>query len=280
VVTLCTSAPLRRSETVQPASASSTGPAVSNTSSKSSSCHTWPLTTPVPGVPPMSIEALAFALCEAAFQVTTAVFVTRVPIASAPLMSARKRSTAVAPGASAPYVAPKSAVTVVPAKLVPAASPLSSAEPGTKLSCPATGTSRSSVMRTSVAATLATLRTTTRYSSCPPASAGPPATTTTCLVIWSCCPPPTTTTVGSGPVAGLPSPSVSRLGACALVTIAWLLMIVPTGVPVFTRRTNTTCALCPPLITPAPAPGSGGVRSEELTGRPAASGKPPASGTG
>ena len=32
------------------------------------------------------------------------------------------------------------------------------------------------------------------------------------LVIVSCCALPTTTTVGSGPVAGLPSPSVSRFG--------------------------------------------------------------------
>ena len=37
------------------------------------------------------------------------------------------------------------------------------------------------------------------------------------FVIESCWPTPTTTTVGSGPVAGLPSPSVSRFGSSALL---------------------------------------------------------------
>ena len=56
----------------------------------------------------------------------------------------------------------------------------------------------------------------TTYSSCAPGTAAPPPTTVTCFVIESCWPTPTTTTVGSGPVAGLPSPSVSRFGNSTL----------------------------------------------------------------
>ncbi len=60
----------------------------------------------------------------------------------------------------------------------------------------------------------------TRYSSVEPASTGPPPTTVTCFVIASCWALPTTTTVGSGPVAGLPSPSVRVVGTSFVFTIA------------------------------------------------------------
>ena len=86
------------------------------------------------------------------------------------------------------------------------------------------------------AGTAATFTTVTRYSSCAPGTAAPPPTTETCFVMESCWPAPTTTTVGSGPVAGLPSPSVSRSGSSTLSTTAWLLMMVPAGVPELTRR--------------------------------------------
>ncbi len=116
------------------------------------------------------------------------------------------------------------------------------------------------------------------YSSCAPGSAGPPPTTITCLVIWSCWPSPTTTTVGSGPVVGSPSPSVRRSGSPVLRTTAWLLMIVPPGTPSSTRRLYSTTAVWSELIVPAPAPGRGGVRFEELIGMPATSGHTPPSG--
>ena len=96
----------------------------------------------------------------------------------------------------------------------------------------------SSVMTTLVAGTAAMFVTRTTYSSTAPGSAAPPPTTVTCFVIESCWPAPTTTTVGSGPVAGLPSPSVSRSGSSTLSTTAWLLIRVPAGVPGLTRRSN------------------------------------------
>src|SRR5262245_50373800 len=137
---------------------------------------------------------------------------------------------------------------------------------------------RSSVIDTAKAGTVAMLTTVTTYSSCEPGSAAPPPTTATCFVIDSCWALPTTTTVGSGPVAGLPSPSVSRLGTWLLRTTAWLLMIVPPGTPAFTCRLYWTTALRPGLSVPPAAPGSGGVRSLELIGMPAVSGATPPSG--
>jgi hypothetical protein len=76
---------------------------------------------------------------------------------------------------------------------------------------------------------------------------------------------PTTTTVGSGPVDGLPSPSVSNAGTSLVRTVAWLRMIVPAGVPLFTRRLNVITALECGESVPSPAVGRGGVRSVELT---------------
>ena len=116
------------------------------------------------------------------------------------------------------------------------------------------------------------------YSSVEPASAGPPPTTATPFVMRSSCKLPTTTTVGSGPVAGLPSPSVSLLGTSALVTTAWFAMTVPGGTPSFTRKSNCTTAISPPASVPAPGPGSGGVRPAELRSMPATSGETPPSG--
>ena len=118
----------------------------------------------------------------------------------------------------------------------------------------------------------------TRYSSVEPGSAGPPPTTRTCFVIESCCTAPTTTTVGWAPFPGLPSPSVSRLGCPVLVTTAWLLISVPAGVPALTRRSYWRVAVAPGEIVPAPGPGSGGVRSDELMLMPEASGATPPSG--
>src|SRR5204863_2296013 len=118
----------------------------------------------------------------------------------------------------------------------------------------------------------------TTYSSVAPATAGPPPTTETCFVIRSCCRSPTTTTVGSGPVAGLPSPSVSTFGTSALETAAWFEITVPGGTPSFTRRSNCTTAVPSADSVPAPGPGSGGVRSCELTSMPAISGDTPLSG--
>ena len=83
----------------------------------------------------------------------------------------------------------------------------------------------------------------TTYSSIAPASAGPPPTTETFFVILSCCRLPTTTTVGSGPVAGLPSPSVKRFGNSAVSTTAWFAITVPGGTPSLTRRSNVTTAI-------------------------------------
>ena len=133
-------------------------------------------------------------------------------------------------------------------------------------------------MTTYSAGTAAMLVTVTTYSSSAPGTAGPPPTTATCLVIESCWPAPTTTTVGSGPVAGLPSPSVSRFGTSTVSTTAWLLISVPVATPSLTRRSNCSTAEAPAEIVPAPAPGSGGVRSEELILMPAASGEAPPSG--
>ena len=121
------------------------------------------------------------------------------------------------------------------------------------------------------------LVTRTTYSSGEPASAGPPPTTATCFVIVSCCALPTTTTVGSGPVAGLLSPSVSRSGA-AVSTKPWLLISVPARTPASTCTWNTMTAVWPTERIPPPGPGSGGVRSDELIGMPATSGETPPSG--
>ena len=98
------------------------------------------------------------------------------------------------------------------------------------------GAARSSVITTFVAGAVAMLATKTVYSSCEPGSAAPPPTTVTSFAIESCWPPPTTTTVGSGPVAGLPSPSVRTFGSSAVVTRAWFVMSVPAGVPAFTEQ--------------------------------------------
>ena len=62
--------------------------------------------------------------------------------------------------------------------------------------------------------------------------------TETCFVMDSCWPLPTGITVGSGPVAGLPSPSVGRSGSSTVSATAWLLMTVPAGVPALTRTSN------------------------------------------
>jgi hypothetical protein len=87
---------------------------------------------------------------------------------------------------------------------------------------------------------------------------------------------PTTTTVGSGPVVGLPSPSVSTFGTSALVTVAWFEITVPGGTPSFTRRSNCTTAISPG--DSVPPPGAGGGRFVELTSKPAISGDTPPSG--
>src|SRR5438093_1332488 len=121
--------------------------------------------------------------------------------------------------------------------------------------------------------------TVTRYSSVEPASAGPPPTTETCFVIDSCWTAPTTTTVGWAPFPGLPSPSVRRFGSSTLSTTAWLMIRVPAGVPRLTRRSNCSVAVAPGEIVPAPGPGSGGVRLDELMLIPDASGGTPPSGT-
>ena len=118
----------------------------------------------------------------------------------------------------------------------------------------------------------------TTYSSVAPASAGPPPTTETFFVILSSCRLPTTTTVGSGPVAGLPSPSVKRFGSSAVSTTAWFAITVPGGTPSLTRRSNCTMAIWPADSVPAPAAGSGGVKFDELTSTPATSGDTPPSG--
>ena len=98
------------------------------------------------------------------------------------------------------------------------------------------------------------------------------------MVIESCWASPTTTTVGSGPVAGSPSPSVSRSGSSVLPTTAWLEISVPAGVPGSTRRSNCRTAVAPAETVPAPTAGNGGVRSDELTSMPEASGDAPPSG--
>src|SRR5262245_6365760 len=133
-------------------------------------------------------------------------------------------------------------------------------------------------MTTVRAGTNPTLTTFTTYSSVAPASAAPPPTTVTCLVMASCWMAPTTTTVGSGPVAGLPSPSVRMFGSSTVSTTAWLLITVPAGVPGLTRSSNTSTPAAPGEIVPAPAPGSGGVMLDELMLMPEASGETPPSG--
>src|SRR5439155_5927619 len=133
-------------------------------------------------------------------------------------------------------------------------------------------------MTTLKAGTAAVFTTVTTYSSCAPGMAGPPPTTETWFEIESCWPAPTTTTVGCGPFAGLPSPSVSRLGCPVLVTTAWLLIRVLAGVPGSTRRSYCRVAAAPGEIVPAPGPGSGGVRSDEEMLMPEASGATPPSG--
>src|SRR5882672_3272260 len=136
----------------------------------------------------------------------------------------------------------------------------------------------SSRITTAYAGTVPLFVTVTVYSSVLPARAGPPPTTPTSVTILSICRSPTTTTVGSGPVAGLPSPSVKRSGISAVSTTAWFAITVPGGVPSFTRRSNCTTAIWPPDSVPAPGPGSGGVKFDELTSTPATSGDTPPSG--
>src|SRR5512143_2158099 len=136
----------------------------------------------------------------------------------------------------------------------------------------------SSLMTTAYAGTAPMFTACTTYSSVAPAIAGPPPTTDTAFVIRSVCTLPTTTTVGSGPVAGLPSPSVSTLRSSALDTVAWFVISVPGGTPALTRRSNCTVAISPGDTVPAPAAGNGGVRFDELTSRPAISGDTPPSG--
>ena len=71
---------------------------------------------------------------------------------------------------------------------------------------------------------------------------------------------------------------MSPFGSSCVCTTAWLLITVPDGVPAFTWRSNSSTALWPGESVPAPGPGSGGVRSEELIGTPAISGETPPSG--
>ena len=136
----------------------------------------------------------------------------------------------------------------------------------------------SSRITTWYAGTVPAFVTSTVYSSVAPGIAGPPPTTPTCFTILSVCRLPTTTTVGSGPVAGLPSPSVSTFGSSALETVAWFEITVPGGTPSFTRRSNWTMAVWPGDTVPAPGAGSGGVRFDELTSMPAIIGDTPPSG--
>ena len=62
-----------------------------------------PLSVPTPGMAPTVTETLAFAVCAGVFQLTTPMLVTTVPFAAVGEITARNRSTAEAPGASAPY---------------------------------------------------------------------------------------------------------------------------------------------------------------------------------
>ena len=136
-------------------------------------------------------------------------------------------------------------------------------------------------MTTLLAATLPILETRTRYSSCPPASAGPPPTTATCLVIESNCALPTAISVGWSPLASMPSASVNSAGSSLLSTLPWLLMIVPDvaagpgalTTPSFTVTSKLTTAMPPVDSVPLPVVGNGGVRSDELTSIPPASGE-------
>ena len=111
-----------------------------------------------------------------------------------------------------------------------------------------------------------------------PGSAGPPPTTVTCFVIESCWPAPTTTTVGSGPVAGLPSPSVSRFGSSTLShhglvadQRAGRRAGIDAQVELEDRRGSGRDRA-------GARTGSGGVRSDELMLMPEASGETPPSG--
>jgi hypothetical protein len=80
------------------------------------------------------------------------------------------------------------------------------------------------------------------------------------------------------PFPGFPSPSVRRFGSSTLSTTAWFVISVPAGVPRLTRRLNCRIAEAPAEIVPAPGPGSGGVRSDDETSMPEASGETPPSG--
>ena len=135
----------------------------------------------------------------------------------------------------------------------------------------------SSRITTSYAGSVPTFVACTTYSSVAPASAGPPPTTETFFVMRSSCRLPTTTTVGSGPVAGLPSPSVKRFGSSAVSTTAWFAITVPGGTPSLTRRSNVTMADWPAVNVPG-LPRQRRRQFDELTVTPATSGDTPPSG--
>ena len=106
----------------------------------------------------------------------------------------------------------------------------------------------------------------TTYSSVAPASAGPPPTTATLFVIRSCCTSPTTTTVGSGPVAGLPSPSVKQVRQLDRVDDGLVRDQRARRHTVVDEQIERHDGRLPVGVSvPCPAPGSGGVRSVELT---------------
>src|SRR5260221_6517954 len=102
VRTDCTSAPLRYSPTVQPCSSGSPGSAILL---KFASSHAVPFKLPEPGTPPISIETLALAVCGGLFHVTTAVFVSVVPVASPEAICSRKRTSMDCPCCNSPYTA-------------------------------------------------------------------------------------------------------------------------------------------------------------------------------
>jgi hypothetical protein len=175
-------------------------------------------------MPPTTTETSALALWVGVFQVTTPVLVMTVPWVTAAFTVARKRRTSVSPGCNG---AEKSAVIVEPTTVTPAVAPfhrrgavhVGEAHGQGVRDQHAEGRDGSNV---DDADDVLQLRT---------RSTAPPPTTVTCLEMESCWPAPTTTTVGSGPVAGLPSPSVSRSGRSTLSTTAWLLIRVPAGCP-------------------------------------------------